>query len=111
MRNSAPYGGATRSAVGRDDVGIVPYGYITRGAGKESPSHGCAVPAPFRQEGRGDGRTDCHGQFENWSRNDRGFYMGRGTGIQKQVSRFTHLFFILFFFKAIPHNGTRAICE
>ena len=34
---------------------IVPYGYITRGAGKESPSHGCAVPAPFRQGGRGDG--------------------------------------------------------
>ena len=34
---------------------IVPYGYITRGAGKESPSHGFAVPAPFRQGGRGDG--------------------------------------------------------
>ena len=24
------------------------------------------------------GETDCHSQFENWPRNDRGFYMGRG---------------------------------
>ena len=32
---------------GRDDVGIVPYGYITRGAVRNS--------APFRQGGRGDG--------------------------------------------------------
>ena len=30
------------------------------GAGKESPSHGFAVPAPFRQGGRGGGGTDCH---------------------------------------------------
>ena len=65
----------TRSAVviGRDDVGSGPYGgkteihllsggrgrtpplrRHTRGAGKESPSHGCAVPAPFRQGGYGD---------------------------------------------------------
>ena len=35
---------------------------VTRGAGKESPSHGCAVPAPFRQGGHGDGGTDCHGR-------------------------------------------------
>ena len=84
VEDAAPYGGATRSAVGRDDVGIVPYGYITRGAVKNSP---------FRQGGLGDGRTDCHGQFENWPRNDRRFYMGCGTGMQKQVSRFAHLFF------------------
>ena len=83
-----PYGGVTRSAVGRADVGIGPYESITRsavvigrsdvgiapyggeteihllsggrgrtpplrratrGAEEESPSHGCAVPAPFRQ--------------------------------------------------------------
>ena len=25
------------------------------------------------------GETDCHSQFENWPRNDREFYMGRGT--------------------------------
>ena len=25
-----------------------------------------------------DGGTDCHSQFENWLRNDREFYMGRG---------------------------------
>ena len=28
--------------------------------GEESPSHGFAVPAPFRQGGQGDGGTDCH---------------------------------------------------
>ena len=59
---------------GRADVGIGPYGSATRGAvsgpsgtpapteelqevrcGAESPSHGFAVPVPFRQGGRGDG--------------------------------------------------------
>ena len=30
------------------------------GAGKESPGHGFAVPAPFRQGGQGDGVADCH---------------------------------------------------
>ena len=63
----------------RADVGIGPYGSACRGgrpcppspgnatlcragpvcpaggAGKESPSHGFAVPAPFRQGGQGDG--------------------------------------------------------
>ena len=28
--------------------------------GEESPSHGFAVPAPFRQGGWGGGGTDCH---------------------------------------------------
>ena len=32
-----------------------PYGGVARGVGKESPSHGFAVPAPFRQGGRRDG--------------------------------------------------------
>ena len=78
-----------RSAVGRGDVGIAPYGgeteihllsggrgrtpplrRATRGAGKESPSHGFAVTAPFRQGGRGDGGTDCHSQCAHWLRND-----------------------------------------
>ena len=100
VEDAAPYGGATRSAVGRDDVGIVPYGYITRGAVKNSP---------FRQGGRGTGERIATGAKR--PRNDRGYYKGCGTGMQKQVSRFTHLFFILFFFKAIPHNWTRVICE
>ena len=39
----------------RADVGIGPYGEVAKGAVKESPSHGFAVPAPFRQGGRGDG--------------------------------------------------------
>ena len=70
----------TRSAVviGRGDVGIAPYGgeteihllsggrgrtpplrVATRGAEEESPSHGFAVPAPFRQGGQGDGGCGC----------------------------------------------------
>ena len=36
-------------------VGIGPYGCVAGSAGKESPSHGFAVPVPFRQGGRGDG--------------------------------------------------------
>ena len=39
----------------RADVGSGPYGEVAKGAVKESPSHGFAVPAPFRQGGRGDG--------------------------------------------------------
>ena len=35
--------------------------------------------SPFRQGGHGDAETDCHGQFENWPRNDREVYMGCGT--------------------------------
>ena len=46
--------------------------------GEESPSHGFAVPTPFRQGGPGDGGTDCHSQCAHWLRNDRGFYMGCG---------------------------------
>ena len=45
-------------------------GYKECGAGEESPSHGFAVPAPFRQGGLGTGDADCHDQFANWSRND-----------------------------------------
>ena len=41
------------------------------GRGTESPSHGFAVPAPFRQGGQGDGGTDCHSQCAHWLRNDR----------------------------------------
>ncbi|WP_337590882.1 hypothetical protein [Vescimonas sp.] len=60
VREADPYGSVTRSAGERDDVGIGPYGYITRGAREESPSHGFAVPAPFRQ---GAEETDCHGRY------------------------------------------------
>ena len=74
VREADPYGSATRSAVGRDDVGIVPYGYITRGAGEESPSHGCAVPAPFRQGGFGRGMRIATGAVR--PRNDRVFARG-----------------------------------
>ena len=42
--------------------------------GEESPSHGFAVPALFRQGSRGDGDADCHDQFANWSRNDMVYY-------------------------------------
>ena len=44
---------------------------VTRGAGRaESPSHGFAVPAPFRQGGLGTGDADCHSQCAHWLRND-----------------------------------------
>ena len=83
-----PYGSVTRGTMGgrteasapternkkchgRADVGIGPYGEVARGAGKESPSHGFAVPAPFRQGGlRDEGDADCHSQCAHWPRND-----------------------------------------
>ena len=86
-----PYESVTRSAVviGRSDVGIAPYGgeteihllsggrgrtpplrRATRGAEEESPSHGCAVPAPFRQGAMETGDADCHSQCAHWPRND-----------------------------------------
>ncbi len=40
------------------------------GAREESPSHGFAVPAPFRQGGLGTGVADCHSQCAHWLRND-----------------------------------------
>ena len=49
----------------------------TRGAGRAvSPSHGFAVPAPFRQGGLGTGDADCHSQCAHWLRNDRVFARG-----------------------------------
>jgi hypothetical protein len=63
-----------KKCIGRADVGIGPYGSVTRGARKESPNHGFAVPAPFRQGGlslriaTGAARP----------RNDREFCMGYG---------------------------------
>ena len=44
-----------------------------------SPSHGFAVPAPFRQGGQGDGGADCHSRCAHRLRNDRVFYKGGGT--------------------------------
>ena len=46
-------------AVGRDDVGIVPYGWVARGAGAD-PS-GASRHLPLRRGGFGV--TDCHGRF------------------------------------------------
>ena len=59
-----PYGSATRSAeqVLAGGVEPRPYGWVARSAEEESPRHGFAVPAPFRQGGRGDGDADCHNQ-------------------------------------------------
>ena len=80
-----PYGSATRSAVSGPSGTPAPteaYLVVRRGGalplpratarvapteglqevrcGEESPSHGFAVPAPFRQGGRGDGGADYH---------------------------------------------------
>ena len=105
-REGRPYGGATRSAMGRDDVGIVPYGSITRGAMGGRPQgsplrmryKGCgternppvtASPCqpPLGRGARGTGDADCHSQCAHWLRNDRGFYKGCGgesTGGQRR---------------------------
>ena len=61
-----------------------PYGEVARGAGKESPSHGFAVPAPFRQGVREDEGTDCHSQCAHWLRNDMAFSWG---AVQIRVGR------------------------
>ena len=45
-----------RYGIGGRTEASAPYGSATRGAGeREIPRHGVAVPAPFRQGGRGDG--------------------------------------------------------
>ncbi len=49
-------------------------------AGKESPSHGFAVPASFRQGGLGTGDADCHSQCMHWLRNDTLYEMRYESG-------------------------------
>ena len=51
MRCGAGLGGGVRTPR--------PYGDIVGDVGKESPSHGFAVPAPFRQGGQEDGGCGC----------------------------------------------------
>ena len=51
--------------------GIGPYGYMQGVRGKKPPVAVLPCQPPFRQGGHGDGGTDCHDQFANWSRNDR----------------------------------------
>ena len=55
----------------------------TRSAGKESPRHGFAVPAPFRQGGRGDGVRIATGAVR--PRNDIVF--ARGTVRNRRADR------------------------
>ena len=56
MRNSAPYGGATRSAGERDDVGIVPYGGFQEVRGRNPPvtATPCQPPLGKGAEGTGE---------------------------------------------------------
>ena len=49
---------------------------FTWGDGKESPSHGFAVPAPFRQGGREDGGTDCEASVHTGFAMTGGFARG-----------------------------------
>ena len=63
----------TKSGVGADDP-VRPMR-----CKEESPSHGFAVPAPFRQGGLGDGDADCHSQCAHWLRNDIVFCKECGT--------------------------------
>ena len=56
------------------------------GAGKESPSHGFAVPAPFRQGGQLRTRdADCHSRCAHRLRNDMVFC--KGGAVQIRVGR------------------------
>ena len=50
-----PLQGARESGRGRTP----PLRMGCKGCGEESPSHGFAVPAPFRQRGRGGGENGC----------------------------------------------------
>ena len=62
--------------------------FFCKGCGEESPRHGFAVPAPFRQGGREDEGTDCHSQCAHWLRNDMSFCKGCGEKIpQAQLRR------------------------
>ena len=61
---------------------------------EESPSHGFAVPVPFRQGAKGTGDADCHGQFANWPRNDRFLQEVRWAGRWGQRSLRDHFGFI-----------------
>ena len=74
---SSATGGASPISPPAGDRKGRPYGGLQEVRwGEESPSRGFAVTAPFRQGGRGDGGTDCHDQFANWSRNDMVFTWG-----------------------------------
>ena len=63
----------TKSCVGVDDP-VCPMR-----CKEESPSHGCAVPAPFRQGGLGDGGRGLRSQCAHWLRNDIVFCKECGT--------------------------------
>ena len=77
LRNDRALQGVRYGIGGRTEASAPTEGLQGVRCGEESPSHGFAVPAPFRQGGRGGGGTDCHDQFANWLRNDRLF--ARGT--------------------------------
>ena len=83
MRNSVAYGGATRSAVGRDDVGIVPYGGLQEVRGRNPPVTAAPCQPPLGK-GAGDRGTDCHSQCAHWLRNDRGFVRGAVQGYKNR---------------------------
>ena len=55
MRNSVAYGGATRSAVGRDDVGIVPYGGLQEVRGRNPPVTATPCQPPLGKGAEGTG--------------------------------------------------------
>ena len=71
-----------------------PYESVTTGAGKESPSHGFAVPAPFRQGGHGRGVRIATPVNRSLVRNDRvfarecGARLGGGVRAPRPTERF-----------------------
>ncbi len=88
-----PYGSATKGAMGgRPQGSPLRKRYKGCGAKRNPPVTAAPCQPPLGKGDEGTGGTDCHGQCAHWLRNDRGFCKGCGTGMKKQVSRFTHLF-------------------
>ena len=90
-RNDMAFYRGCRARPVREDRGVRPYGGVTRDAGKESPSHGFAVPAPFRQGAIKDGGCGLpHQWHRSLVRDDRDFCKedeGRGMRIATGAER------------------------
>ena len=106
-RKGRPYESATKGAMGgRPQGSPLRKRYKGCGAKRNPPVTAAPCQPPLGKGDEGTGGTDCHGQCAHWLRNDRGFCKGCGTGMKKQVSRFTHLFFYHVLFNNPLSSGT-----
>ena len=72
----------------RADRGVLPYGEVARGAGKESPSHGFAVPAPFRQGAERTGVRIATASVRTGFAMTGGFGNKKGMPVRASLLRF-----------------------